>query len=81
MTHSYDPTDRSSIRLFMREQRNQLSDQAQLESAKRLSQQILAQPWYQRAQNIGIYVANHVSYQVFIPLRKISYGLAITREQ
>ena len=42
----------------MREQRNQLSDQAQLESAKRLSQQILAQPWYQRAQNIGIYVAN-----------------------
>jgi 5-formyltetrahydrofolate cyclo-ligase len=58
LTQNYDPTDRSSIRQFMRQQRNQLSDQQQLVAAKSLSQNILSQPWYQRAKNIGIYLAN-----------------------
>jgi 5-formyltetrahydrofolate cyclo-ligase len=56
-TH-YNPADRSSIRKFMRDQRGQLTNQQQLTAAKSLSQNILAQSWYQRAQNIGIYIAN-----------------------
>jgi 5-formyltetrahydrofolate cyclo-ligase len=58
MTIEYDANNRSSIRQFMRNQRNQLTDQQQLVAAKRLSQNILSQPWYQRVQNIGIYLAN-----------------------
>jgi 5-formyltetrahydrofolate cyclo-ligase len=42
----------------MRHQRGQLTDQQQLTAAKNLSQNIMSQPWYQRARNIGVYLAN-----------------------
>lgn len=58
MSSDFNSNDRNSIRQFMRQQRNAISDQQQLEAAKRLSQQILSQPWYQRANNIGVYLAN-----------------------
>lgn len=58
MTIEYNPNDKLSIRQYMRDQRNQLTPQLQLDAAKRLSQQILSQTWYQRAQNIGVYLAN-----------------------
>jgi 5-formyltetrahydrofolate cyclo-ligase len=58
LNNNYDPADRPSIRTFMRNKRGQLTDQQQLIAAKNLSQNILAQPWYQRTKNIGIYLAN-----------------------
>lgn len=53
-----DLSDRASIRSFMRQRRNQLTDQQQLVAAKGLSQQLMSLPWFQRAQNIGVYLAN-----------------------
>lgn len=58
MSLNFNANDRSDIRTFMRQQRNALSDQEQLAAAKHISQHILSQSWYQRAQNIGVYLAN-----------------------
>ena len=53
-----DISDRKAIRQHMRSQRNQLSDQEQLQAAKGVSQQLLSLPWFQRAQKIAVYLAN-----------------------
>lgn len=58
MSNTYQAEDRHGIRQYMRRQRNALTDQMQLEAAKRLSQNVLSQPWYQRAKNIAVYLAN-----------------------
>lgn len=58
MSTEYDAADRSSIRQYMRAQRNQLSPQQQLAEAKKLSQQLFNLPAMQRAQNIAVYLAN-----------------------
>ncbi len=50
--------DRNSIRQQMREQRMQLSSQQQLLSARKLAQLLLKQSWFQRANNIAMYLAN-----------------------
>lgn len=42
----------------MREQRLLLSPQQQLVAARKLSALLIAQPWFQRAQNIAIYLAH-----------------------
>lgn len=54
----FDPNDRSSIRAFMRHQRQQLTDQQQLQLARQLSQHLFQLPVLQRAHNIGVYIAN-----------------------
>ena len=58
MSTEYDAADRSSIRKYMRVQRNQLSPQQQLAEAKKLSQQLFSLPAMQRAHNIAVYLAN-----------------------
>jgi len=73
MTCEYDITSRSSIRQFMREKRSNLSDQQQLSAAKRLSQNILCQPWYQRTLNIGIYLANDGEVDPIVMATKALY--------
>jgi len=50
--------DRSSIRQQMRENRRQLTPQQQLHSARKLSQLLLKQAWFQRSKNIAMYLAN-----------------------
>ncbi len=50
--------DRNSIRQHMREKRNQLSPQQQLASARKLAQLLLKQSWFQRTNNIALYLAN-----------------------
>ena len=50
--------ERNDIRQHMREQRRQLTPQQQLLSARNISQLLLKQPWFQRAKNIAMYLAN-----------------------
>ena len=49
---------RQTIRQQMREQRLLLSPQQQLLAARKLSALLITQPWFQRAQNIAIYLAH-----------------------
>ena len=49
----------------MRHQRSQLSPQQQLQAARNLSQIVFTQPWFQRAQNIALYLANVERQQAF----------------
>ena len=50
--------DRNAIRQQMREKRVLLSTHQQLASARKISQLLLTQSWFQRAKNIAMYLAN-----------------------
>lgn len=73
MTTEYDLSDRSSIRQFMRHQRSQLSPQQQLQAARNLSQIVFTQPWFQRAQNIALYLANDGEMDPIVVMEKARY--------
>jgi len=48
---------RETIREHMRQLRMTLSAQQQLLASRKLSQQLMTQPWFQRAHNIAVYLA------------------------
>jgi len=73
LTTEYDLSDRTSIRQYMREQRNQLSAQQQLQSARELSQVVLGQSWFQRANNIAVYLANDGEMDPIVITEKSRY--------
>lgn len=73
LTHEYDPNDRASIRQHMRQLRNQLSPQQQLQAARELSQVILSQPWFQRAKNLAVYLANDGEMDPIVVMEKARY--------
>ena len=73
MTTEYDLLDRASIRQHMRAQRNQLSPQQQLQAARNLSQIVLSQPWFQRAQNLALYLANDGEMNPVVIMEKARY--------
>ncbi len=73
MTTEYDLSDRSSIRQYMRQQRNLLSPQQQLQAARSLSKLILSQSWFQRAQNIALYLANDGEMDPIVLMEKARY--------
>lgn len=73
MTTEFDPNDRASIRQFMRAKRNSLSPQQQLQAARQLSQHVLNQPWFQRAKNIAVYLANDGEMDPVVITEKARY--------
>ena len=52
------PQQRHAIRKQMRAFRQQLTPEQQLLAARQLSQILMSQPWFQRAKNIAMYIAN-----------------------
>ena len=73
MITEYDLSDRTSIRQYMRQQRNQLSPQQQLQAARDLSKNVLRQPWFQRAQNLALYLANDGEMDPIVVMEKARY--------
>lgn len=73
MTTEYDLSDRASIRHYMRQQRNLLSPQQQLQAARNLSQIVLSQPWFQRVHNIALYLANDGEMDPVVVMEKARY--------
>ncbi|MFT5592004.1 MAG: 5-formyltetrahydrofolate cyclo-ligase [Oceanicoccus sp.] len=69
----YDLLDRASIRQHMRKMRNQLSPQQQLQAARSLSQIVFTQPWFQRAHNIALYLANDGEMDPIVVMEKARY--------
>jgi 5-formyltetrahydrofolate cyclo-ligase len=69
----YDLSDRASIRQYMRQQRNQLSPQQQLQAARNLSKIVITQPWFQRIQNIALYLANDGEMDPIVVMEKARY--------
>ncbi len=73
MTTEYDLLDRASIRQHMRHKRAQLSPQQQLQAARALSQIVFTQPWFQRAQNLALYLANDGEMDPVVIMEKARY--------
>jgi 5-formyltetrahydrofolate cyclo-ligase len=73
LTTEYDLLDRTSIRQHMRKMRNQLSPQQQLQAARNLSQIVFSQPWFQRAHNIALYLANDGEMDPIVVTEKARY--------
>jgi len=69
----YDPKDRNSIRQYMRQQRNALTPQQQLQAARQLSQVVLSQSWFQRAKHIALYFANDGEMDPIVVAEKARY--------
>lgn len=73
MNTEYDLTDRTSIRQYMRQQRNALSPQQQLQAAQKMSAILLKQPWFQRANHIAAYLANDGEMDPIVVCEKAKY--------
>ncbi len=64
---------RQSLRQKMRALRQQLTPEQQLHAARQLSQVLLSQPWFQRAQNIAVYIANDGEIDPIVVSTKAQY--------